>query len=148
MKLSKSKYHYVPTIAGFLYIILFVYASLNKFLDFNNFQVQLGQSPVLTAYADWISWGIPIIELIIAGLFIFSKYTLLAFYVSFSLMIMFTTYIIVILNFSDFIPCSCGGVLEKLSWTDHIIFNLVFIAIAVVGIQFSDMQLNVKREAI
>tara|TARA_R110002073_G_scaffold327921_3_gene508844 strand:- start:2255 stop:2632 length:378 start_codon:yes stop_codon:yes gene_type:complete len=121
-----------------------VYAATSKFLDFYDFKVQLGQSPVLTAYADWVSWGIPLLELAIAGLFLFSKYVLLAFYASYSLMIMFTTYIIVILNFSDFIPCSCGGVLEKLSWTDHIIFNVIFIAIAVVGVKFSENQLNSK----
>lgn len=138
MKLSKSYNYYIPTIAGILYVVLFVYAATSKFFDFHNFQVQLGQSPVLTAYADWVSWGIPLVELIIASLFIFPKYVLLAFYGSFSLMIMFTTYIIVILNFSDFIPCSCGGVLEKMSWTDHVIFNCVFIVIAVAGIKFSN----------
>ena len=138
MKLSKSYNYYIPTIAGILYVVLFVYAATSKFFDFQNFQVQLGQSPVLTAYANWVSWGIPLVELIIASLFIFPKYVLLAFYASFSLMIRFTTYIIVILNFSDFIPCSCGGVLEKMSWTDHVIFNCVFIVIAVAGIKFSN----------
>ncbi len=144
MKATRLTYQYIPNICIVLYIILFVYAATSKFLDFYNFKVQLGQSPVLTAYADWVSWGIPLLELTIAGLFLFPKYVLLAFYASYSLMIMFTTYIIVILNFSDFIPCSCGGVLEKLSWTDHIIFNVIFIAIAVVGVKFSENQLNSK----
>ena len=144
MKATRLIYQYIPNICIVLYIILFVYAATSKFLDFYDFKVQLGQSPVLTAYADWVSWGIPLLELTIAGLFLFSKYVLLAFYASYSLMIMFTTYIIVILNFSDFIPCSCGGVLEKLSWTDHIIFNVIFIAIAVVGVKFSENQLNSK----
>lgn len=134
MKWSKSIYQNIPTAGAFLFVLLFVYAALSKFLDFPNFQTQLGQSPLLTAYADWVSWGIPILELIIAALFIIPKYTLLAFYASYALMVMFTTYIIIILNFSDFIPCSCGGVLEKLSWTDHIIFNIVFIGIAVMGV--------------
>jgi hypothetical protein len=50
-----------------------------------------------------------------------------ALYLSVGLMIVFTTYIILILNFSSFIPCSCGGILETLGWTEHLIFNLFFI---------------------
>src|SRR5690606_14703009 len=52
-------------------------------------------------------------------------------------MVMFTAYIFIILNFSDFVPCSCGGVLEKMSWTQHLIFNVVFIILAGVAVFFS-----------
>lgn len=45
-------------------------------------------------------------------------------------MTMFTTYIYVILNYSSFTPCSCGGVLEKMSWTEHLLFNIVFILLS------------------
>tara|TARA_R100000935_G_scaffold58923_1_gene100050 strand:- start:26068 stop:26499 length:432 start_codon:yes stop_codon:yes gene_type:complete len=117
-------------VAASLFILLFVYAASSKFMDFHGFRTQLGQSPIITAYADWVAWGIPLLELAIAGLFIVPKFMLSAFYASFSLMTMFTTYIILILNFSDFIPCSCGGVLEDLGWTEHIVFNVIFIAIA------------------
>ncbi|WP_299109448.1 MauE/DoxX family redox-associated membrane protein [uncultured Winogradskyella sp.] len=127
----------IPTIARTLLIILFVYAASSKFLDFSNFQIQLGQSPILTAYAEWVSWGIPILELLIVAFLSFPKYVYYAFFASYSLMIMFTTYIIIILNFSDFIPCSCGGVLEKLSWTEHMLLNVLLIAIAILGIVFT-----------
>src|SRR5690606_12191987 len=43
--------------------------------------------------------------------------------------------------YSDFIPCSCGGVLEKMGWTEHLVFNISFIVLAFVGI-----LLFVKRE--
>lgn len=134
MKLSKSLPSYILSISKNLFIVLFVYAAMSKFFDFHTFQVQLGQSPIFTAFADVVSWSIPLTELIIASLFLVPKYIPLAFYASFSLMTMFTVYIILILNFSDFIPCSCGGVLENLSWTDHIIFNSAFIVIAILGI--------------
>lgn len=135
----------IPSIASVLLIILFVYAGSSKFLDFDNFQVQLGQSPVLTAFADWVSWGIPLIELLIALLFLIPKYVLLAFYASFSMMIMFTTYIIIVLNFSDYIPCSCGGVLEDLSWNEHIIFNLAFVLLSLFSIYFLETHKTFKN---
>src|SRR5690606_34972825 len=77
-------------------------------------------------------------EILIAILLTIPKYRIPALYVAFTLMVMFTAYIYIILNYSDFVPCSCGGVLEKLSWTQHFIFNLFFIVLAAVAVFFAD----------
>lgn len=117
-----------------LFIVLFVYAATSKLLDFETFQIQLAQSPFLGAYAGMISVLAPGIEILLAGMLIIPRYRLIALIGCYGLMVMFTAYIVIILNFSDFIPCSCGGVLEKLSWTQHLIFNIVFIVLAGVAI--------------
>ncbi|WP_417857511.1 MauE/DoxX family redox-associated membrane protein, partial [Xanthomarina gelatinilytica] len=65
---------------------------------------------------------------------VFERFRIPALFAAFALMVMFTAYIVIILNFSDFIPCSCGGVLEKLSWTQHLIFNIAFIILAGVAV--------------
>src|SRR5690606_10893575 len=49
-------------------------------------------------------------------------------------MVAFTVYIYLILNYSDFVPCSCGGILEKLGWTEHLIFNAAAVLLSIVGI--------------
>ncbi len=117
-----------------LFIILFVYAAMSKLLVFDEFKIQIGQSPVLTTYTNWVAWTIPGIEIIISIMLAIPLFRLPGLYASYTLMIMFTAYIIIILNFSDFVPCSCGGVLEKLGWTAHLIFNIAFIALAFIGI--------------
>jgi uncharacterized membrane protein YphA (DoxX/SURF4 family) len=117
-----------------LYVLLFVYAAVSKFLDFENFQVQLGQSPLLSPLAQYVSVGVIIIEFSIAILLSIPKLRYLALWGALALMIMFTTYIVIILNFSSFVPCSCGGILEKLGWTAHLIFNTVFVVLAIVAI--------------
>lgn len=117
-----------------LYVLLFVYAAVSKLLDFENFQVQLGQSPLLSAFANWISWLVPIIELIITLLFLFPKWRVIALFAACSLMMMFTTYIYIILHYSSFVPCSCGGILEKMGWTEHMIFNILFVVLAILGL--------------
>lgn len=117
-----------------LFILLFVYAAVSKLIDLDEFQVQIAQSPLLSAYANYAAWGVPGSELIISASLLFPKYRFLGLYASFSLMVMFTTYIIIILNFTSFIPCSCGGVLEKLGWTEHLVFNLGFILLAFIGL--------------
>jgi uncharacterized membrane protein YphA (DoxX/SURF4 family) len=116
------------------YVLLFVYAAISKLLDFENFRVQLGQSPLLSAFAGWVSWGVPIAELFICLLLIFPKWRIFGLFSALSLMTMFTAYILIILNYSSFIPCSCGGILEKLGWTEHLIFNIVFVFLALIGI--------------
>ncbi|WP_418637279.1 MauE/DoxX family redox-associated membrane protein [Winogradskyella sp.] len=117
-------------VSSYLFVLLFLYAATSKLLDFETFTVQLAQSPLLSAYAGIIAWLVPGIEILIACLLMFERFRMVALYASFTLMVMFTAYIYIILNFSDFIPCSCGGVLEKLSWTQHLIFNVVFIVLA------------------
>ena len=120
--------------SSLLYILLFVYAAVSKLIDFENFQVQLGQSPLLSAFAGPIAWIVPIVEIVISGLLIFPKARLIGLFAAFFLMVMFTAYILIILNFSSFVPCSCGGILEKMSWKTHMVFNIIFIMLAVAAI--------------
>jgi hypothetical protein len=120
-----------------LFIILFVYAALTKLLDYEKFRVQIGQSPLLTAFAGWIAWMVPVAEILISLMLVFVRLRLIGLYAAFSLMVMFTTYIICILTLSLYIPCSCGGVLEKLGWKEHLVFNIVFIMLAAIAILIS-----------
>lgn len=121
-------------IVVFSYILLFVYAALTKLLDYQKFVVQLGQSPILTNYAQVLAVVVPFIELGICLMLIFPKTQLKGLYAAFGLMVMFTTYIVLASRFSDYVPCSCGGVLEGMTWTQHLIFNTVFVLLALIGI--------------
>ncbi|MFV8347187.1 MauE/DoxX family redox-associated membrane protein [Flavobacterium sp. ZB4P13] len=124
----------VVRVICYLYMLLFTYAAFGKLLDFVNFKVQLGQSPLLSAFVEYISWAVPVTELLIVVLLAIPRFRLIGLFASFSLMVMFTAYIYIILNYSSFIPCSCGGILEKLGWKEHLLFNVVFVLLAVIGI--------------
>lgn len=121
-------------IVVFSYILLFVYAALTKLLDYQKFVVQLGQSPILTDYAQVLAVVVPFIELGISLMLIFPKTRLKGLYAAFGLMVIFTTYIVLASRFSDYVPCSCGGVLEGMTWTQHLNFNTVFVLLALIGI--------------
>ncbi|MGS2765021.1 MauE/DoxX family redox-associated membrane protein [Sinomicrobium sp. M5D2P9] len=118
----------------FLFIILFLYAATTKLMDYEKFRVQIGQSPILISIGAWIAWFIPVTELIIAGMLVVSRFREIALYASFSLMTMFTAYIYIILHYSPFVPCSCGGILEKMGWEEHLVFNIIFVLLALIGI--------------
>lgn len=133
MKLSIKKSDVITGVC-YLYILLFTYAAASKLFDFQNFQVQLSQSPLISAFASFLSWIVPLLELIICVLLILPKTRMAGLYASYFLMAMFTFYIYIILNYSSFVPCSCGGILEKLSWNEHLIFNLLFILLAILAL--------------
>jgi hypothetical protein len=114
----------LPSYISYFFALLFIYAAVSKMLDFENFQVQLAQSPLLSAYAGFISYGVLALELLTALLLLWNKTRRAALYAAFGLMVAFTIYIYLILNYSDDIPCSCGGILEKMGWEEHLIFNI------------------------
>lgn len=135
------KYHsFLVQATCYLYILLFVYTAISKLLDFENFRVQLAQSPLLSAYAGLIAPAVISAELLIVLLLSFKTSRLTGLYASFFLMVAFTVYIYLILNYSEFVPCSCGGIIEKLGWTEHLIFNTVFALLALLAIVFTEKE--------
>lgn len=132
MKFSLRKN--IIIIICYLYIFMLVYAATSKILDFENFKIQLGQSPLLSSFAGWITIIVPLSEFMIAILLLIPKFRFIGLFASYFLMVLFTAYIYIILNYSAFIPCSCGGILEKMTWNQHLVFNIIFIVFAIVAI--------------
>lgn len=122
-------------IISFLFIFLFTYAALVKLMDPEKFRAEIGQSPLLTDIAYPISLVIPATEIIIAILLVFPRLRFMGLLMSLSLMATFTIYIIIIMNFSEQVPCSCGGVLQRMKWSDHLIFNIVFVILGIIGVR-------------
>lgn len=134
MNLSSSIKKNIVLTISYLYILLFVYAAVSKLLDFESFKVQVGQSPMLSIYADWISPAVIGIELLVVLMLLNRNTKMTALFLSLGLMTMFTSYIFILLHYSSFVPCSCGGVLEKMSWNAHLIFNIIFVLLAALAI--------------
>ena len=130
-----------------LFIFLFVYAAISKLLSYPKFRLQLGQSPMLTSIAGYVAWIIPTAELGIALVLTFTNDRQKGLLASFSLMTMFTGYIIAITRFSQYIPCSCGGILQNMSWNTHLLFNVIFLLLALTGILL-DPTVNRKYQSV
>jgi hypothetical protein len=126
--------NYVADAISVAFILLFVYAAACKLIDFHDFRVQLGKSPLLTAFAWQVALLIPCIEIAISLLLASARWRLAGLYASFSLMVLFSAYIYYILHFASYIPCSCGGILQNMTWTQHIVFNIVFVVLAAIAV--------------
>ena len=123
----------------FLLILLFVYAALSKLFDYSSFKYQVHISPFLSSFSNF-AWIIPAVELMTTVLLIFNTWRMIGLYASFFIMLSFTVYITLMLLFAEHLPCSCGGVLRKLSWQQHLVFNIFFLNIAIAGIVFQKKQ--------
>ena len=118
-----------------LLILLFLYAALSKFLDFRTFVKEMNNQPLPNSWTPFLVWFIPSTEITLSVLLIFERARLLGFIGSLVLMGLFTLYTAVILmHFFPYVPCSCGGIIKRLTWRQHLGFNLFFVAISVVGV--------------
>lgn len=134
MKKVKTR---VVEFISYFFILLFCYASISKIMDFKNFQIQISESPLLSVYAGFIPFAIVVLELIIAGLLCYRKTRNVGIIGSFILMLIFTGYIFYIIQTSENLPCSCGGILEKMSWHQHLYFNIGCVVISVIALGFN-----------
>ena len=121
-----------------LFILLFTYAAVTKLMEYDTFVVQIGKSPLLTGFADIVAWLVPAVALVTALMLAVKRLQIIGLYAAFGLMVLFTVYITAILQFSEDIPCSCGGVLDSLGWGEHLAFNIVFALLGLAGIFLSN----------
>jgi hypothetical protein len=118
-----------------LLIMLFLYASISKFLDFRTFIDQMNNQPLPNSWTPFLVWCIPLLEIAISVSLIFEYTRLLGLWASLVLMILFTIYTaLVLFHFFPYVPCSCGGVIRHLTWRQHLILNLSYISVSVLGI--------------
>lgn len=130
LRLFAKKNTYVEIICA-LFILLFIYTGINKLMDIEKFKLEMGRSPFIQDMSVFIAYSLPPGELILAILLIIIRTRLLGLYLSFALMALFTGYIWLMLNYAYDLPCSCGGIISKLSWHEHLLFNTVFTGLGI-----------------
>lgn len=109
-------------------VLLFVYAALSKLLTFSDFDQQLHNQSFPSWLADFLLYFLIPAEIITALLLCFKRTIISGLLFSSALLLAFTSYIaMVMLHFWDRVPCSCGGILNQMGWTTHLIFNSFFL---------------------
>jgi hypothetical protein len=121
-------------------IFLFAYAAINKILDHQIFQEQLGLFPFIKTIAWLASWAIPFLELFASTLLFFPVRRRAGLFLALILFTCFTIYLLAMIESGYHLPCSCGGVLKWMSWKQHLIFNSCFILLVIMAIVFSNSK--------
>jgi len=136
----------IELISGLL-ILLFLYTGLSKLFEHDKFVFNLTKSPLLSPFAGFISIALPIGEIVLAGLLLFKRTQSKGLWLSLGLMSLFTVYLTYMVSFYDKLPCSCGGVISKMSWTQHIFFNLFFVLLSWVALRLTKMDNSRAEES-
>ena len=117
-------------------VSLFLYTGLSKLFEHTTFRYQLSISPwsLLASLSGIISWVLPVTEVIIAVLFLFSAYRMTAFIASAILFTGFLVYLGILLGSGSKLPCTCGGIISTMSWVAHVWFDAACLLLCITGI--------------
>jgi hypothetical protein len=106
-------------------IALFTYTAISKTIDYILFYQQLSNIPAMRPFAGFVVVFIPLIEITTAILLLFPKTEIIGWWLSAILFSVFIIYILAMMILVPKLPCSCGGIIEGLSWTNHLIINII-----------------------
>ena len=136
-------------ISAVLLIVLFGYTAVAKLLDYEKFvfQMRLSPAPMVAWAAPVLGWFVPLIEIVIVAALCFERWRVAGLHASLFLLLIFEVYIVTMLLSGSKLPCTCGGIVSKMSWTQHLWFNLAFmlVAAAPVVLKKSQTQMNIQR---
>jgi putative oxidoreductase len=131
----------VVEIIAALLVLLFLYTSTSKFLGFKVFVDEMNNQPFPNWMTPYLVVLIPGSELLISFALLFDRTRMTGLYASFIILFLFTLYaVLVLINVFDYVPCSCGGMLKKLNWTEHMLFTLGFLILSIIGIALYKRQ--------
>jgi len=139
MRSTYLKQNLFPDAVSFFLVFLFVYTAINKLIDIKSFETTLSLSPYLRSIAPLLAWSIPIIELLISSLLFFPPFRKLGLFLGWILMGLFSFYVGFMITVSKGLPCTCGGVIDKMSSSQHLIFNIGVFIISVFAWKFKQL---------
>ncbi len=123
-----------------LFIFLFTYTAINKLLQFGSFKKVLAVSPLTSNWAGIAASCILLLEGFTVLLLLYPPVRVAGIFLSFLLMVLFSSYILIMLVSSSHLPCSCGGILKELTWRNHLYLNIFLTILAGLA-----MVLEIKR---
>jgi len=119
-----------------LFILLFLYTAINKTSHIQSTVNVIKRAPVISLFPVTMAWAIVVIEYITSLLLFLPKTRKAGLYTSLGLMISFTLFIGYMMVFIPKLPCSCGGIISKLTWNQHLVFNILLSMLALTAVLF------------
>jgi hypothetical protein len=115
-------------------LFLFAISAYDKIVDHERFLTGLSKVKYIGTHALFISWTVPIMEIIVSLLLLYPPSHKRGLYGFTGLMVLFTLYISSMLLWAEKLPCHCNLIIEKLSFGEHLVFNIGFIALGIFGL--------------
>ena len=144
-RVMKKQLHFdiITSICAALLVLLCVYTAVSKLIDFDSFKEQMNNQGLYYWMTNAVIWLLPVTELFTAILLMIQKWRAVGFIISFFLLLAFTGYIAFRLIAGGEMPCSCGGVFKSMDWTTHLLFNIFFLLLSLIGIYIINRERRV-----
>ena len=132
--------HITITCLRFFMILFWVYVALDKLWNLQNFHIALIRQPFPDPWAGILFWLLPLSELVLVILFSLHRFKIKKhkffnpFLLSALILAVFTVYIgLGIVGLYTQKPCGCASVFNGLSWSWHLILNLLLLSLSILG---------------
>ena len=133
-----KKEHIVTTITSLLAALLF-YAAMSKLINYEQSRSEMLNQVFPRSWTIILTWLIPTLEIIITFTLLFKQTLRYGLWAATVLLGAFSIYIAVVMTgVFGRVPCSCGGILKNMSYPTHLLFNLFFLTIAMLGIRLTN----------
>lgn len=139
------RYRIVFSTVRSIYGLVYLYSGMDKLFSLEKFRGRLESVPLFQGTAPLIALGLPVIEIILSIILLFSmaRYEWNALRISVGLMVVFTIYIsIMMVSGMHHSQCGCSGLHESLNWAEHLIFNLVMTGMGVSALAIEKRTIN------
>ncbi|RKE52792.1 hypothetical protein DFQ12_3038 [Sphingobacterium detergens] len=118
-------------------ILFWIYVGIDKIWQLGAFRIALEQQPVISYMGSILFWLLPLVEIGVGILLAMPVAGLRAWgwRSSTLLIIVFTIYIgLGVLNVYAQKPCMCTSFLSGISWTAHLLINILILGLSIIGL--------------
>lgn len=131
--MNNKRIHIASYSLRILLLVFWLYVAMDKLWDLSAFHVALLRQPLPELWSDILFIALPLIELGLSLLFVFSSKRY-PFLLSTVLMLLFTLYIgLGVAGLYSEQPCGCASAFSSLSWSQHLMVNIVLFALSILG---------------
>jgi putative oxidoreductase len=123
-----------------LLLSLFLYTAVSKINEFESFKLVLRKSPLIGNKNIIVANAVVLSEIVISTFLFMPSTQKAGLWGAIVLLTAFTFYICYMLLFAPYLPCACGGVINKMNWTQHVFFNLFFLLLSIAGLRFEKIN--------
>jgi uncharacterized membrane protein YphA (DoxX/SURF4 family) len=125
----------INLISSLILLLLWTYTGLDKLLNWQKSWGAFHNQTFPGELAEVLAYAVPIAELLVAGLLLFSATNWWGFLGSVLLLTVFNTYVgLIWAGAFPRVPCSCAGLMDQLGWAEHFWLNMLLTVIAVTGL--------------
>jgi hypothetical protein len=123
-------------LSSLVLILLFSYTALDKLIRWQESRNAFHNQTFPSELAEVLTFAVPITELLIVGLLLFTLTRWWGYLASILLLTIFITYVgLIWVGAFPRVPCNCAGIIDSLGWGAHFALNLILIGLATVGLK-------------